>query len=349
MASIVDVATQANVAVSTVSLVINHRERVAPATRRRVERVIQQLGYTPRRRRRNGSSTTRSANARPAVKLAFVYTLEAIIDDSLGSYCRHIVTGVEEQARHSEATVSLFRGAAHADEDPIIHDLLRRRPYDGVILFGPEPENGYLERLVAADVPLVVFNRMSERQRYGCVTLDYFGGAKQAVEALVEMGHRRIAVPRSDSDKWLVQRKEAGTREAMADHGLEPIWLEVSASPHDHHTWASAACRATLDQGATALFTGDKLAVLCADQFEQWGVSVPEDMSVMGFDNLGLHTVRGRRLTSIAYDKRRMGRLAVRMARALIRAQGRVCSYAAAVPTRVSSKGQTVAPPPSGE
>src|SRR5690348_2020747 len=97
MASILDVAREANVAASTVSLVLNHESRVSPETRERVKEVIAQLGYRPRGRQRvEAAPPAKQDKKKVALRVAFVYTLESMHDASMSVYCREIIKGIQE-------------------------------------------------------------------------------------------------------------------------------------------------------------------------------------------------------------------------------------------------------------
>jgi LacI family transcriptional regulator len=340
MASIFDVAQEAKVSPSTVSLVLNHRHRVSPETRDRVQRIIQRLGYQSPRQRDDAKvqPTTQSR------KLAFLYTLESMYDQTVSSYCREIINGIQSAVRDG-GCLSILRGADHVDHDAILHQQLEAGELDGVILFGPEITNGYLERLMAAGLPLVVFNRPPAHGKYSCVTLDYYGGACQAIDHLVGLGHRNIASLLGDrSEKLLSKEIRSGAMDALNRHGLEPVFSEdFTRDLTPAHT--AALCQRILKSGATALATGDFGGVRIANAMTQLGVRIPQDFSIIGFDDLGLRTAQGLQLTSIGYDKRRMGRMAVRMLQQLIQGDDTVRWMASAVSTHVV-EGQTTGPLP---
>jgi len=337
MASIFDIAQEAKVSPSTVSLVLNHRQRVSPETRERVERIIERLGYQSPRQRMP-AETPRAQGQ----KLAFLYTLESMYDHSVSTYCREVINGIQS-ALGDVGFLSILRGADHADHDAILHQQLDAGELHGVILFGPEESNGYLERLIKAELPLVVFNRLPAHGQFSCVTLDYYGGAQQAIDHLFDAGHRQIANLIGDrAGKWLTKELQNGVSDRMKFHQMESI----SAAPLDTTITmesVKANCERMLKQGATALFTGDYSGVRYADAMAELNVRVPEDFSIIGFDDLGMTTKRGLQLSSIGYDKRRMGRIATRMLQQLIQGEEKVKWMASAVATHVV-EGQTVAP-----
>src|SRR3954468_12813024 len=127
MSSMVKVAREANVAVSTVSLTLNHRDRVKPETRERVEQAMQRLGYRPREKK---------DVARPksvAMRIAFIYTLESlnpIEDPKMTSYCREIVSGMQDYMAGSASFLSVFRGVDHADNDLMVNEQINAKEFD---------------------------------------------------------------------------------------------------------------------------------------------------------------------------------------------------------------------------
>jgi LacI family transcriptional regulator len=337
MASIFDVAQQANVSPSTVSLVLNHRQRVSPATRDRVDEIIRRLGYQPSRRR------TPVPDVRPpALRLAFLYTLETMFDRGMSSYCREIINGLQTELGDI-GSLSILRGVEHADHDSILHQQLEARELDGVILFGPETRNGYLERCEAAKLPMVVFNRMPTHGQFSCVTLDYYGGARLAANHVYELGHRKIASLTGDSaEKWLAKQIRQGLVDTLGKHKIEPMSFDPTGMPLDNNVLPTI-CRRIMNSGATALITGDVIGRRCADALANLGVRVPEDISIIGFDDLGLKTKRDQAITTIGYDKRQMGIMAARMLTQLIQGRNQVCWMSHAVPTYLVA-GETTAP-----
>lgn len=341
MPTIHDVAREAQVAASTVSLVINNSGRVAQRTRERVKRAIRDVGYTRRRKS--------AAYGGRRLSLAFLYTLEAVVGEDVGPYCREVAAGINHQGGRAGAAISVFRGAAHAAADPIIDDLLKQRPFDGVILFGHEQSNGYLDRVLEANVPLVVFNEMPQQTQFSCVNVDFYGGTAQAIEHLVALGHRRIARIKNPAytKSIITQQRRDSTLQTLARHNLEPLHIHLNPNAGDVPEQIAAACREVLNAHATAVHCSERLAIQLANQFEQWGVRVPEDISIVGFDNIGFRTDRDQQLTSVGYDRHYMGRLAVRMLKHMVLTRDKVrWCHAVTVPTRLV-EGETAAAPPA--
>jgi LacI family transcriptional regulator len=343
MSSMVKVAREANVAVSTVSLALNHRERVKPETRERIEQAMVRLGYQPR-----GKTSEPAPQKSVAMRVAFIYTLDSlnpVEDPRMTTYCRALISGMQEFLSGSASYFSIFRGAEHIDNDSMVNEQINANEFDGVVLFGPEKRNGYLERLQQSGLPLVVINRPPEHGRFSCVTLDYFGGAKLAIEHLISLGHRRIATAMSDmSGKWLSREVVEGAHEAFSQHGIKPV-IEVQHQDLDSQENLVKFCKQLRKDDVTALFTGDYLAIRCIDALQELGVRVPEEISVIGFDDRGQPTGSGLTLTSIGYDKKRMGRLAMQTLQRLFQSKGQLKWLSSAVATYLV-EGQTTTQAP---
>ena len=339
MSSMVQVAKEAKVAVSTVSLTLNHRERVKPETRERIEAAMRRVGYKPREKK-NAAKPRNSS-----MRVALIYTLESLNraeDSTMTSYCRDIIAGMQEYMAGSNSFLSVFRGVDHVDHDVMVNEQVNASGFDGVIVFGADPHNGYLERIQQCGLPTVAINRPPEHGKFSCVTLDYYGGGQIAIDYLVEMGHRRIASIQDDNTgKWLTKEISQSVRDALGRHGLELTLnapVQKMQTPEDFKRFVEEV----REKKVTAVFTGDYLALRLIDTMTEAGIRVPEDVSVMGFDDRRMETPNGLTLTTVGYDKRRMGRLSVRMLQNLTRSKGKLRWLVAAVTTYLV-KGHTVA------
>ncbi len=306
MASIVDVANAANVAPSTVSLVMNHRERVAPDTRKRVEEAMQRLGYRGRKRRAQKNETSRS------LRLAFIYSPKTMYDGAVSVYIRELVKGVQSAIDQSSSTLSLIRAAKHVDADVLFSQQVESHEFDAALLLGPEPDDGYLQRLQELGLPLVVFNHWSPHSQFSSVMVDYYNAACLGVTRLLEAGHRDVAIVLENrAAGWPKDQVAEGARDTLAAAGLKPA-ADLPAMPRDDAQLAKAV-QQVVDSKASALMVGDRFAEAWLEALENVGVSVPDDLSLLGFDGLGLASRKGVQLTSVGYDRQLMGALAVEL------------------------------------
>lgn len=339
MASIFDVARMAKVSPSTVSLVVNHSHRVSSTTRKKVESAIRKLDY----RGREGQPIGKSRTAR-ALRLAFIYTPGAMVDGADTLYNRQLIQGIEQSLQGSTSSLSIMRGYSHVDEDHMLCQRLEAREFDGILIAGVQASDGYIQRVRSVNLPAVVFNRSTDSGTYSVVAADYRGGGQQAIDHLVSLGHRRIGLLlQSEEPRWPTRLLREGCLEAMARHQLEPMADEVVPTCLDA---LGAICKRMVDAGVTAIQTGDVDGMRLLELLAGMGLRVPEDISVMGFDDRGQASPTGQTLTTIGYDKVRMGRLAGRMIQKLSRPRSAAQWLGVAVKTHFVA-GQTTAAPAS--
>lgn len=318
-------------------MVVNHRDRVRPKTRQRVEQAISRLGYVGR-----GGGAARRQSAKSVLRLAFIYTPQALFNGAESSYCRELIQGLERATAGTLTSLNVLRGCDHVDQDLMFLHQMEAGEFNGLVMTGTTPEDGYLDRIVANGVPLVLINRLPKLGLFSTVTVDYHGGARQAIDHLVSLGHRRIGfLLRGHQENWPSQVMYAGATAAMKHHGLDPVadvQYPINHSPDE----MLAVARRFLDAGATAIQTGDVPAVALIEALGRAGVRVPDDVSVMGFDDRGLPSPDGQQISTIGYSKRRMGFMAGRIIQRLCRRRSPLRWLAASVRTHLVV-GQTTA------
>lgn len=341
MASIVDVARKAQVAPSTVSLVVNGGKNVGARTRQRVEAAINELGYVPRAARRKEQAARRSR------RLAVVYTRHAVRNGAMTALCHSWILGIRQVVEDAGATLNLVAGVEHADRDLMFQQMLGAGEFEGVVIFGGGSNNGYLDRLREANVPVVAMNGNPDRRDLCSVSVDFFGSGVQAAQRLLALGHRRIGLPESEKPLWTTRHAHEGFRQALAKAGLEPIPLTVPSLIDPLMVHAGAAADQMVRDRVTALFTGDHHALEIVNELEGRGIDVPGEISVIGMDHLGFVSQGGKRLSSVSYPKRRMGRLAGRLLLQMLSPRRRLHSATLVLPTHLVAGETTGACPPA--
>jgi DNA-binding LacI/PurR family transcriptional regulator len=324
MSSILDVAREARVAPSTVSLVANQKGRVSESTRQRVQAAMDRLGYSAGRPRRRSR------------QVAVLYTPNMLINGVLVDYCRTWIKGIQRGFDGEGTHVNIMGGAAKVDEDPLFLQGLDEGDFCGVVLMGAYRASGYVQRCVERKLPLVVFNQLPQECEFSTVRTDVGAGCRMVIHRMVELGHRRIATT-STLNTNHHELAHKGMAEALAQHGLKSV---ITRSDLD----APELAAQVIAQRATAVFTGDPMALKLANELHRRGIDVPGQVSIVGIDDMGLVTDHGRRLTSLGYDKNVMGEMAGSMLHQLIEMSGRLTNMIASVPMHLG-EGQTLAPP----
>lgn len=297
--TITEIARQAGVSVPTVSRVVNGRSDVSPRTRARVEELLQRYGY----RRRPAAPGTRAA------------LLDLVFHDLDSPWAVEIIRGVEEvaQAEGVGTVVSAIHGRSGAARDWMRN--LRARASDGVILVTSTLDTDLHDELRALGVPLVVVDPAgSPALEAPTIGAANWAGGLAATEHLLSLGHRRIGLIAGPPRLLCSRARFDGYRAALEGAGL--TFDEALVVPGDFHPESGfAGCEKLLDlpEPPTAIFAAsDQMALGAIEALRRRGLRVPEDMSLVGFDDLPEVRWSAPPLTTIRQPLSEMGKLAVR-------------------------------------
>lgn len=292
-----DVARLAGVSRALVSLVIRESPKASERARRDVLAAARQLGYRPHLPARHLASRR-------------TMTIGVLLDDLHNPFFAEVADGILQAADRLDYRVLLSAGRRRpAAEVRAIESFLAQR-VDGVVLVSPRAARAHIES-AAAEVPLVVVGRSLPTSAIDTVTNDERIGAALVVDHLAGLGHRRIVHIDGGRGAGGVARR-AAYRRAMGTHGLAG---EVHVVGGDFTEVSGVrAVAALLDGGdmPTAIFAANDLSALGAlDRLERAGVRVPEDVSLVGYDNIALAAMRRTSLTTVDQPRVEMGRLAL--------------------------------------
>jgi LacI family transcriptional regulator len=260
----------------TVSRVINDSERVSPETRRRVEEAISELGYVPSRLAR-GLSRQRTG------------TLAVIVPDVANPFFTAIVRAAEEVARRADYQVILCdtRSDLSVERD-VIEELISHRVEGMVIAPVSDRSATPLLRLAEFGVPFVLIDRTVPGVDCDVVLGDSSGGARQLVEHLISLGHRRIGFIVESDDVSTARDRRRGYEAALSATGiaLDPA-LVVNASADPGGGLAGMTRLLELQERPTAVFTVNNLAAVGAiEAVRAAGLEVPDDVALVCFDDI---------------------------------------------------------------
>ncbi len=315
-------ARLAKVAPSTVSLVTSGKGRVSEKTRKRVEEAIKQVGYRPSPRRQ-----TRH--------IAVVYTSNLFVHGKLTEYCREWIRGIRSGIDKEGSHVSLFQGVDHVSHDPMFLQSLEGGDFDGAIVMGSRAEDHYLQRVLESGLPMVAFNRYPKQAEFSAVSVDVYNGGRLAAQRLAGQGHKRVGVM-IVTENTHNKNCHQGFVDGLAEFGIAPVSIGGS-----HQLDAAGIARVMVEQKLTGMFCGDPAAQKVGNELLKLGVRIPQDVSLIGIDDMGFELDNGARLTSLSYDKVLMGELAGQFIQQLISASGRVQNLSATVAAQIA-EGQTV-------
>ena len=323
------VAVAAGVSSATVSKVLNDRGDVAAATRSRVQQLLDQLGYVPPGR----PVGSRSAEGRRSIELVFT-------------------------ALDSPYSVEILRGVASSPMDVVVSSRTERsRAWSsglisagrsGAIIVTSELTQSDQRKFARAHVPYVLIDPAAELPdpKVATVGATNWAGGLSAVQHLLGLGHRRIAVIGGPVAMLCCQARLSGYSSALASAGIEVDPVLVRNGDF-HHVGGYQAARELFELAdpPTAIFAGsDEQAFGVAEAARVTGRRIPEDLSVVGFDDLAISRWFSPPLTTVRQPLVEMGRIAAEMLLAMIDGQeprGRQVELATELVVRSST-----APPP---
>jgi LacI family transcriptional regulator len=300
-ATIRDVAAHAGVSHQTVSRVINASSNVAEPTRARVVAAIEELGYVP------------SPIARSLISNR-THSLGVVTDDISDYFFAHMVAGAEAEARRRGYYLMIGSVERGDDEGGYLRLMLERR-VEGLLLARPSVplRSDHLLTAQRAGVPFVLVLVGSSRVP-GAVTVDVdnLQGGYDATRHLLERGHRRIATITGPEEWPSAAARLDGYRKALEEFGAAGGALEERADDWGVESGEAAATRLLArDEDFTALFAhSDLIALGAIARLRQAGLRVPDDVSVVGYDDLPVASVVDPPLTTVHQPMQEVGAVA---------------------------------------
>lgn len=294
-----DVAAQAQCSQATVSVVLNPNSKIkiSNATRERILKIAEDLGYR--------------AEGVPTVRLKPVREFVVIFDDL--TVCPEAVIsadGVREATWETGDIVAVYN--CHGDDKMEAHtiDAVLQRPLAGVIYATARTRSIVLpEALKTADVPVILLNCYSKDRSVPAVVPGDVAGGNRATELLVSRGHRRIAHITGEGWMEVSRDRLRGYREALATHDIafDPRLVREGNWQLSSGYEATKSLMA-LERPPTAIFcANDKMAMGCYEALKELGLGIPEDVSVVGFDDDELASHLFPKLTTLKFPRHPMG------------------------------------------
>lgn len=298
--NIYDVARLAEVSHQTVSRVLNNQPNIRPATRVRVEAAMAQLGYQPNPAAR--SLVTAKSNM-----------LGLLVSDT-GLYGpAGMLNAMEKSARQAgyfAITVAVRFDSPESWAEGLQH--LSRMHVEGIATIALQSEVIKMAAKIMPNIKLVAIDTDDQAARVNSVGIDNLGGGHMATRHLIELGHKRILHIMGPSTSSEAQNRRRGYERAMIDAGLEPTVVQGDWTAE---TGFRIGIELNLElAGYTAIFTAnDQLSLGLLKAFNMRGVSVPGDISLVGFDDIPESPYFNPPLTTIRQDFNQLGEVAIEM------------------------------------
>ncbi|WP_328334099.1 MULTISPECIES: LacI family DNA-binding transcriptional regulator [unclassified Streptomyces] len=295
-----DVARAARVSVGTVSNVINRPDTVAADTRARVLSTIDRLGYV----RSESARQLRAGRSR---------IMGLLVLDMGNPFFVDVARGAERAARAAGLGVMVCNSAQNPNEESEYLSLFAEQRVRGVLLTPADATGRNIETFRRQDIPFVLVDRVADGSAGCSVSVDDVAGGALAVRHLVDAGHRSIAYVTGPSGLNQILDRRAGALQALAEAGLGPDALrELPTERLDVAAGRDAGARLLgLTDRPTAVFcANDLLALGLLQSMYAAGVSVPDDLAIVGYDDIEFAAAAVVPLTSVRQPAATMGALA---------------------------------------
>jgi len=336
MASIRQVAKQAGVSIATVSRVINGADSVAPDLRSNVMKAVEACDYTPGVGRRSLDS------------IALIYTGPFSVGSPYDAAC---IDGIVEAMRSSKYDLSIVDLARDKTSKETLKQFFARKGIRGAVLRSTAEERELVRGFAAERLPLVSLGDHFADAPLPCIFAESSTASQDAVEHLVALGHQRIAFIACDREDGDHRDRFEAYKTVLDSYGLydQTLASRVPASRLD----GAQLIRGLMGMRnrPTGLFIADPLvAVGAINEAHAMGIKIPEELSIVGFDDTDIRNSIYPKMTAVCQDSRMLGQLAFETARRLADANGAstdATSVAPALPSAWLEFNHTTAPPPS--
>lgn len=287
MATIYDVARAAGVSISTVSHVLNSTRYVSDQTKAQVLQAVAELNYRP------------SSLARALVRQE-TQTIALIVPDNVNPFFAELAHGIEDYGFRAGYNVILCNSNRDRTKELAYLDMLISKRVDGLIYMTVDKSEELLQPLLDNHIPVVTFDR--DYRNLDAIMLDNFRGGYEAAQHLLRLGHTRIACISGPDILTRSGDRVRGYRQAMVDAGVAAPEALLVRGDWTYQSGQDTAARLfALPSPPTAIFAcNDTMAVGAISYLTQKGLRVPEDVSVVGFDNIALSAFSCPPLTTVA-------------------------------------------------
>lgn len=303
-----DVSRRANVSVATVSRVLNNQPGFSEETRQKVLRAIRELGYQP-------NQVARGLVSRKTRTIGVLFPVVSSM------FSAALLQGIEAEANRRDYGVIVCNMGDKGNRFERVVGMLAEKRVDGLLFVSEWLSDTFARRLRSLAVPVVLVSTGGPGSPFPYVKADDFQGAFLATKHLLEAGHRRIGMVSGPPEDLIAGGPRIeGYRHALRSCGLLPSDRDIAVASFDFRTGLRAAGE-LLDRSPdlTAVFAAsDEMAAGVLACCYQRGLRVPDDLSVIGYDNLAVAEMTSPPLTTVAQPLERMGRTALEMLLAML-------------------------------
>ncbi|WP_421723230.1 LacI family DNA-binding transcriptional regulator [Bauldia sp.] len=295
-----DIARALGISVSTISRALADSPHISDDVRAQVRDTATRLGYRSRRTERHNLEQIVAlvALGGATTSLSFIY--------------QDILEGLKERSRSLAAPLEIHMRPV---DDPLPDDLAANADERvGLLFVGLDPDEAVLRHLSGRNVPMALVNGLDPGMATDCVAPANFFGGRMVAEHLISRGHRRLIYV-SGHARWTLMRRQHGFEAGVAEFGrgkASVAVLNVKSRQPERLVREIANFQEQARQAATAMFCStDTIAIYAIQALQSLGLVVPNDMSVIGFDDMPMSTMISPSLTTVRIEWREIGREAI--------------------------------------
>lgn len=301
--TIYDVAREANVSMATVSRVVNGNPNVKPATRKKVNEVIERLGYRP-------NAVARGLASKKTT------TVGVIIPDISSIFYAELARGIEDIATMYKYNIILSNSDSNQEKELHLIQTMLGKQVDGVVFMSSNITDEHIEELKKSPVPVVLAGTVEDTEQIPSVNIDYKQAVMDAVAFFKENGHERIAVVTGPVTDAITSKKIVpGYHEALEKAGLSfrEDYVVETDSTYDSGIEALNQL-AELNERPTAIYVcSDEAALGIIHAAYDRGIKIPEELEVISSDNTRLSLMVRPRLSTVVQPLYDIGAVSMRL------------------------------------
>lgn len=301
--NIKEIAKKAGVSVATVSRVMNHPDNVAPATKEKIETVMKEYGYTP-----NWFARGLNFNRTNAIGL--------LIPNILNPGYMEIAKGVEDVAHQKGYMVMLCNTENDIEKETKYIKNIIQRKIDGMVLVSTMLDNLAVKEIMEQEVPLVIIGENKQMSKdIPLVRIDCETAAYKAASHLLEIGYKDIAIIYGNTPEQEDLKKLKGYKKALAEEGVKINENYIIRVPNSIHGGYIAGKKLIdMKSRPKAIFvTSDLMAIGAIDAMKDFNINIPDDMAIVGFDNIEMASILEPKLTTVVKPLHKMGVVGARL------------------------------------
>lgn len=322
--TIKEVSQKAGVSTATVSRVFNNTGLVDEETRQRVLDASKELRYMP-------NAVGRSLSTRRTDSIGL------LLPDIYGEFFSEVIRGADQTAQQNRYHLLVSSSHNHRNEIEVALRVMSGR-VDGLILMSPQIDAQTLISNLPVNLPVVLLNCFVDGVSFDSLSIDNLGGAYQMTQHLIQHGHERIAVITGHDDNLDADERIRGYRQALQENHL-PIaedW-EISGSFSEESGYMAVQKVLALTPRPTAIFAlNDSMAIGALGALREYGVAIPQEMALAGFDDIPIARFLSPTLTSVRVSIHELGAMAMQKLVHAIREKNNHAKQHVVIPTSLA-------------